>query len=87
MYTSNNNNNYRYGGVVILKIISLFHCFQFNHEIPVLQIHVSIQNFYISNQKQSSLGLNGGQCVPLGAGFVCNCPETFTGNRCEAPGT
>jgi hypothetical protein len=53
----------------------------------VLQIHVSIQNSYISNQKQSSLGLNGGQCVPLGAGFVCNCPETFTGNRCEAPGT
>ena len=32
------------------------------------------------------LGLNGGQCVPNGAGFVCNCPPTFTGNRCEAPG-
>ncbi|CAF5192579.1 unnamed protein product, partial [Rotaria magnacalcarata] len=28
---------------------------------------------------------NGGQCVPLGQGFICNCPETFTGNRCEAP--
>ncbi|CAF0950672.1 unnamed protein product [Rotaria sordida] len=29
--------------------------------------------------------LNGGQCVPLGTGFICHCPETFTGNRCEAP--
>ncbi|CAF4064985.1 unnamed protein product [Adineta steineri] len=29
--------------------------------------------------------LNGGQCVSLGAGFICNCPATFTGNRCEAP--
>ncbi|CAF4568625.1 unnamed protein product [Rotaria magnacalcarata] len=28
---------------------------------------------------------NGGQCVSLGQGFICNCPETFTGNRCEAP--
>lgn len=31
-------------------------------------------------------GLNGGQCVPNGQGFICNCPSTFTGNRCEAPG-
>ncbi|CAF1035730.1 unnamed protein product [Adineta ricciae] len=29
--------------------------------------------------------LNGGQCIPSGQGFVCNCPETYTGNRCEAP--
>ncbi|CAF1628166.1 unnamed protein product, partial [Adineta ricciae] len=29
--------------------------------------------------------LNGGQCVSNGAGFICNCPATFTGNRCEAP--
>jgi hypothetical protein len=28
---------------------------------------------------------NGGQCVPLGAGFICNCPVQFTGNLCEAP--
>lgn len=29
--------------------------------------------------------LNGGQCAPNGPGFICNCPATFTGNRCEAP--
>ncbi|CAF3580624.1 unnamed protein product [Rotaria socialis] len=29
--------------------------------------------------------VNGGQCVPIGQGFICNCPATFTGNRCEAP--
>ena len=31
------------------------------------------------------LGLNGGQCISAGAGFICSCPATFTGNRCEAP--
>ncbi|CAF1550461.1 unnamed protein product [Rotaria sp. Silwood1] len=29
--------------------------------------------------------LNGGQCIPNGPGFLCNCPATFVGNRCEAP--
>jgi hypothetical protein len=38
------------------------------------------------NDKCFYLGLNGGQCVQNGAGFICNCPATFTGNRCEAPG-
>ncbi|CAF0902610.1 unnamed protein product [Rotaria sordida] len=29
--------------------------------------------------------LNGGQCIPNGQGFLCNCPSTHVGNRCEAP--
>ncbi|CAF4429841.1 unnamed protein product, partial [Adineta steineri] len=29
--------------------------------------------------------LNGGQCLTNGPGFICNCPATFAGNRCEAP--
>lgn len=29
--------------------------------------------------------LNGGQCISQGDGFICSCPSTFAGNRCEAP--
>lgn len=32
------------------------------------------------------IGLNGGQCISNGPGFICRCPATHTGNRCEAPG-
>jgi hypothetical protein len=32
------------------------------------------------------LGLNSGECLQLGNGFICSCPTTFVGNRCEAPG-
>jgi hypothetical protein len=30
--------------------------------------------------------LNGGQCIPNGLGFLCQCPSNYAGNRCEAPG-
>jgi len=53
----------------------------------VPKIHVKIQNSIFKTRDNCSyLGLNGGQCVVNGPGFICNCPVTFTGNRCEAPG-
>ena len=52
----------------------------------VLQIHVKIAVIFLAKWLYFVLGLNGGQCVPNGAGFLCNCPATFTGKRCEAPG-
>jgi len=54
----------------------------------VPQIHVKIQNsIFKSKDNYSYLGLNGGQCIAnTVGGFICHCPATFVGNRCEAPG-
>lgn len=80
------NNNNKYDCILVLQMNKCrwFHLVQPRN--PCASNPCKYEYYPRSNQHSFVLGLNGGQCVPAGAGFICNCPEAFTGNLCEAPG-
>ncbi|UJR26457.1 hypothetical protein I4U23_007787 [Adineta vaga] len=63
-------------------IVNTIQCICGNTQCPPVTQPTTIQP---RNPCAQNPCLNGGQCISSGQGFICNCPETHTGNRCEAP--
>ncbi|CAF2480711.1 unnamed protein product [Rotaria sp. Silwood2] len=64
-------------------VVNTIQCFCGNTQCP--PVTTATTTVQPRNPCADNPCFNGGQCAPVGQGFICNCPETFTGNRCEAP--